>query len=204
MIKTNIGDALFTKTQQRVLSLLFGKPDQSFYTNEIIRWADMGKGTITRELEKLVSVGLIEMVRTGNQNHYQANPSSPIYEELLGIVRKSFGLVDVIKNALHTVTNQIELSFVYGSIAKGEESASSDIDLFVVTETLAYADMMNVLKEAEEILGRPINPSIYTKEQIQDKLKQKNAFLIRLMEQPKLWVKGDDNDIREFRQLSKD
>lgn len=199
MIKTNMGDALFTKTQQRVLSLLFGKPDQSFYTNEIIRWADMGKGTITRELEKLESVGLIEMVRTGNQNHYQANPSSPIYEELLGIVRKSFGLVDVIKNALHTVNSQIELSFVYGSIAKGEESASSDIDLLVVTESLAYADMMNVLKEAEEILGRPINPSIYTKEQIQDKLKQKNAFLNKVMEQPKLWVKGDDNDIREFR-----
>lgn len=194
-----MGDALFTKTQQRVLSLLFGKPDQSFYTNEIIRWADMGKGTITRELEKLESVGLIEMVRTGNQNHYQANPSSPIYEELLGIVRKSFGLVDVIKNALHTVNSQIELSFVYGSIAKGEESASSDIDLLVVTESLAYADMMNVLKEAEEILGRPINPSIYTKEQIQDKLKQKNAFLNKVMEQPKLWVKGDDNDIREFR-----
>lgn len=197
MFKTSIGDALFTKTQQKVLSLIYGKPDQSFYTNEIVRWADMGRGTIARELEKLVSVGLIVMVRTGNQNHYQANPSSPIYEELLGIVRKTFGLVDVIKDALDGVINQIDLSFVYGSVAKGEESASSDVDLLVITESLSYADIMNVLKGAEEILGRPINPSMYTKEQIQDKLKQKNAFLTKVMEQPKLWVKGSEYDIRE-------
>lgn len=204
MFKTSIGDALFTKTQQRVLGLLFGKPDQSFYTNEIVRRADMGRGTITRELEKLVSVGVVMMVRTGNQNHYQANELCPIYKELFGIVRKTFGLVDVIKDALNMVANQIDYSFIYGSVAKAEESASSDIDLLIVAESLAYADVMNVLKDAEELLGRPINPSIYTGEQIQDKLKKKNAFLMKLMEQPKLWVKGDDNDIRKFRQLSKD
>lgn len=203
MIKTNIGDALFTKTQQSVLSMLFGKPDQSFYTNEIVRWAKMGKGTITRELAKLVSVGVIVMTQTGNQNHYQVNPSCSIYEELLGIVKKTFGLVDVIYSTLSTVENQIDFSFIYGSIAKGEESANSDIDLLVVTESLAYADIITVLNEAEELLGRPINPSIYTKEQIQDKLKQKNIFITRVMEQPKLWVKGDDDDIRKFRELSK-
>lgn len=201
MSKTMIGDALFTKTQQKVLSLLYGKPDQSFYTNEIVRLADMGRGTITRELEKLLSVGLIVMVRTGNQNHYQANASCPIYEELFAIVRKTFGFVDVIKASLDSVSKQIDFSFIYGSMAKGEESATSDIDLLVVSESLAYADLMIVLKSAEGSLGRPVNPSIYTKEQIQDKLKQKNAFLTKVMEQPKLWVKGDDNDIREFREF---
>ncbi|MFV1985282.1 MAG: nucleotidyltransferase domain-containing protein [Thiohalomonadales bacterium] len=203
MLKTSIGDALFTKTQQQVLGLLYGKPKQSFYTNEIVRLADMGRGTITRELEKLVSVDLIVMTRTGNQNHYQANPLCPIYDELLGIVRKTFGLADVIKYALKPVSEQIDFSFIYGSIARGEESAGSDIDLLVVSESLAYADMMNVLEDAEKSLGRPINPSIYMSEQIQSKLKQKNAFLTKVMEQPKLWVKGSDDDIREFRKPSK-
>jgi len=204
MSQTMIGDALFTKTQQKVLSLLYGQPDQSLYTNEIVRLAGMGRGTITRELEKLLSVGLIAMVRTGNQNHYQANASCPIYEELLAIVRKTFGFVDVIRVALDPVSQQIDFSFVYGSMAKGEESAASDVDLLVVSESLAYADLMTLLISAEKSLGRTVNPSIYTREQIQDKLKKKNAFLTRVMEQPKLWVKGDDNDIRKFEKFSKD
>jgi len=93
---TTIGDALFTKTQQRVLGLLYGKPEQSFYTNEIVRLADMGRGTIRRELERLVSAGLLVVSREGNQLHYRANPRNPVYQELLAIVRKTFGVVDVI------------------------------------------------------------------------------------------------------------
>lgn len=199
MPATTIGDALFTKTQQRVLGLLYGKPKQSFYTNEIVRLADMGRGTIRRELERLVSAGLLVVTREGNQHHYKANPANPVYEELLAIVRKTFGIVDVIQVALTPVYKQIELAFIYGSISKGEDTASSDIDVLVVTDSLAYADLMVILADAEKSLGRPINPSMYTVEQIKSKLKQKNAFLTRLMEQPKLWVKGDENDIRKFR-----
>ncbi len=203
MPATTIGDALFTKTQQRVLGLLYGKPEQSFYTNEIVRWADMGRGTIRRELERLVSAGLLVVTREGNQHHYKANPDNPIYRELLGIVRKTFGVADVIQAELAPVYEQIDLAFIYGSIARREDTASSDIDLLVVTDALAYADLMNVLTDAEKSLGRPINPSIYTAEQIRDKLEQKNTFLTRVMEQPKLWVKGSEDDIREFGQFSK-
>ena len=198
MSATTIGDALFTKTQQRVLGLLYGKPERSFYTNEIVRRADMGRGTIRRELERLVSAGLLVVTREGNQHHYKANPGNPIYQELLGIVRKTFGVADVIQAELAPVYEQIDLAFIYGSIAKREDTASSDIDLLVVTDALAYADLMTVLTDAEKSLGRPINPSIYTAEQIRDKLKQKNTFLTRVMEQPKIWVKGSEDDIREF------
>jgi len=198
MPATTIGDALFTKTQQRVLGLLYGKPERSFYTNEIVRRADMGRGTIRRELERLVSAGLLVVTREGNQHHYRANPGNPIYQELLGIVRKTFGVADVIQAELAPVYEQIDLAFIYGSIAKREDTASSDIDLLVVTDALAYADLMTVLTDAEKSLGRPINPSIYTAEQIRDKLKQKNTFLTRVMEQPKIWVKGSEDDIREF------
>lgn len=197
MPATTIGDALFTKTQQRVLGLLYGKPEQSFYTNEIVRWADMGRGTIRRELARLVSAGLLVVTREGNQHHYRANPDNPVYQELLGIVRKTFGVADVIQAELVPVYEQIDLAFIYGSIAKREDTASSDVDLLVVSDALAYADLMAVLMDAEKSLGRSINPSIYTAEQIRDKLKQKNTFLTRVMEQPKIWVKGSEDDIRE-------
>jgi len=192
-----IGDALFTKSQQRVLSLLFGKPDKSFYTNEIVRWADMGRGTIRRELDRMSSCGLLVVSREGNQLHYQANSDSPVYNELLGIVRKTFGTADVIRVVLEPVYVQIHYAFIYGSVARNEDTVASDIDLLVVADDLAYADLMEALIEAEHSLGRPINPSIYTKQQVESKLKQKNAFLTRLVEQPKLWIKGDENDIRE-------
>lgn len=198
MTATTIGDALFTKTQQRVLGLLYGKPEQSFYTNEIVRWADMGRGTIRRELDRLASAGLLMVTREGNQLHFRANVQNPIYHELLGIVRKTFGIADVIKAMLVPVYEQIDWAFIYGSIAKGVDSASSDIDLLVVTDSLAYSDLMTVLTDAEHSLGRPINPSIYTVEQINNKLEQKNAFIARIMEQPKLWVKGGDDDIGEI------
>ena len=198
MTTISIGDALFTKTQQRVLGLLYGKPQQSFYTNEIVRWADMGRGTISRELERLVSAGLLKVRHEGNQHYYSANPNNPVYSELVNIVRKTFGIADVIREALMAVYEQIDLAFIYGSIAKKEETPSSDIDLLVISDSLAYTDLMTVLAGAESSLARPVNPSIYTVEQIKDKLLQENAFLTRVMEQPKLWVKGSDDDIRKF------
>ena len=199
MTTTSIGDALFTKTQQRVLGLLYGKPQQSFYTNEIVRWADMGRGTISRELNRLVSAGMLLVRCEGNQHYYSANPDNPVYNELVNIVRKTFGIADVIREALMPVYENIDLAFIYGSIAKKEETSNSDIDLLVISDSLAYTDLMTVLADAESSLARTINPSIYTVAQIKDKLQQDNAFLTRVMEQPKLWIKGCDDDTRKFR-----
>ena len=200
MMPTSIGDALFTKTQQRVLGLLYGKPDQSFYTNEIVRWADMGRGTIRRELDRLVSAGLLQVSSAGNQRHYQANAANPIYTELLAIVRKTFGVADVIREALKPLDRKIEFAFVFGSMAKGEDSAASDIDLMVVAEALPYADLMAVLVDVEDALGRPVNPSIYSQQALNERLASNNAFVTRVMEQPKLWIKGVKDDIGAFAQ----
>lgn len=195
MNTTSIADALFTKTQQRVLATLFGKPDQSFYLNEIVRLANIGKGTVKRELERMTAAGLLTIKRIGNQNHYQANPDSPIYNELLGITRKTFGIADVIKTALLPLDAQIDQAFIYGSVAKEQDTASSDIDLMVISDTLPYATLMTALIEAEPTVGRPINPTIYTAQQIRDKLHGNNAFITRVLAQPKLWIKGSDDDI---------
>jgi len=196
-IMSQIGNALFTTTQQKVLGLLYGRPDKTFFTKEILRATGMGVATIKRELDRMLAAGILRMNKVGNQHHYQANPACSIYKELLGIVKKTFGVTDVIRTALMSVEEQIEIAFIYGSIAKGEETTNSDIDLLVVTDSLTYADLMAVLTDAEESLSRPINPSIYTKEQVINKLKQKNTFLTRVMEHPKLWVKGSEDDIRE-------
>ncbi len=194
MQTTTIGDALFTKTQQRVLGLLYGTPDKSFYTNEIMRWADMGRGTIRRELDRLVSAGILSVTPTGNQNHYQARQDNPVYAELLGIVRKTFGVADVIRQALKPLNSRIGLAFIYGSIAKGTDARKSDIDLMLVGEGLIYGDVMDVLLPLEESLQRPINPTIYRPADFTSKLDQDNSFLVRVMEQPRLMIRGVIDD----------
>jgi len=200
---SKLGEALFTRTQRNVLGLLYADPEKSFYTKEILRLTGMGVATIKRELDRMLEAGILTLTKIGNQHHYQANPQCPIYDELLSIVSKTFGIADVIKFALTGVESQIDMAFVFGSIAKNSETANSDIDLLVVSESLAYADLMAVLVEAETSINRPVNPSIYTMEQIKTRLKENNAFVTRVMEQPKIWIKGIENDIRKIGQSGK-
>ena len=197
MLPLSIADALFTKTQQRVYSLLFGKPDRSFYTNEIMRWADMGRGTVQRELDRLVAAGLLVTFRQGNQQHYRANTESPVYQELLSIVRKTFGVADVIREALEPLDSSIQLAFVYGSMAKATESQESDLDLMLVGDGLVYADVVKLLMPVETSLNRTINPTIYTEADFQEKIASHNSFVVRVMEQPKLMIKGVIDDVGE-------
>lgn len=187
----NLGDALFSKTQQKVLGLLFTKPDQSFFTNEIVRWAGLGKGTVMRELEKLHAAGLISRVQIGNQSHYQADPGCPIYADIAAIVRKTFGIGDTLKVALTPLASQITQGFIYGSIAKGEATASSDVDLMLVGDELSYSEVMDLLAPAEEMLGRTINPTLYTAQDFAAKLEAGNHFLQRVMEQARIPLWGE-------------
>jgi len=200
---TSIANALFTKTQQKVLGLLFGQPDKSFYTNEILRRSGIGRGTVSRELERLTNAGLITMTRSGNQCHYQANAESPIFPELLGIIKKTVGLLDVITDALLPVVGQINLAFIYGSIAKDEETASSDVDLMIVSDQLSYTELMELLANAQSAIGRPINPTLFTLKEVKAKISAQNAFLTRVFAQPKLWIVGTNSDLEQFRKPGK-
>lgn len=186
-----IGDALFTKTQQRVLGLLYGKPEQSYYLNEIVRLAAVGKGSVNRELEKLCAAGLLTVARIGNQNHYQANPRCPVFNELTAIVQKTFGVTDILKAALATLLPKVELAFVYGSVAKGSEHAGSDIDLMLVADDVAYSELMALLSPAEKQLARTINPTLYSVKEFAERQHNQPAFITRVMEQPKLWLVGE-------------
>jgi predicted nucleotidyltransferase len=190
-----LGNALFSKVQQRVLGILYGNPDRSFYANEIISLADSGTGAVQRELGKLAEAGLATVRRQGNQKHYQANAVSPVFNELRGLVLKTFGLVDVLRVGLAPLAGQIRLAFVYGSLPKQRDSASSDIDLMIVSDTLSHAEVISALEATASALGRTINPTVYTSREFARRLREGKAFLTRVIKQPKLWLIGDENGI---------
>ncbi len=194
---SQLGDALYTTTQQKVLGLLYTQPEKSFYTKEILRLTGMGVATIKRELDRMVAAGILTLTKIGNQHHYQANSECPIYGELLSIVRKTFGIADVVQNALIPIKDSIAYAFVYGSIAKGTDKAKSDIDLMLIGNNLNYGDVMDLLIPVEGKLGRPINPTIYSVRDFRKKLDQENVFLTRVMKQKKIIVMGSEDDIRK-------
>lgn len=191
--QTNIADALFGRVKQRVLAILYGRPDRSFYANEVIHLAKAGTGAVQRELEQLSAAGLITVARQGNQKHYQANRLSPLFFELHGIVIKTSGVVDVLRDALEPLVGDIECAFVYGSMAREEDTTSSDIDLMVVSNSLSHADLFGAIEPASTTLARQINPSVYSIDELADRIASGNAFVTGVLNQSKLWIVGDDS-----------
>lgn len=194
--RASLADALFSGTQQRVLGLLFGQPDRSFYATEMINLAGVGSGAVQRELARLAQSGLVTVKPVGNQKHYQANPASPIYDELRGVVRKTVGLAEPLRAALAPLAGQIRAAFVYGSVAKKQDTASSDIDLMLLSERLSYADLYAVLEAAGAQLGRTINPTLLSKQELTKRVRQGEAFITRVLAQPKVWLVGGEDDFR--------
>jgi predicted nucleotidyltransferase len=192
---TGLANALFTKVQQRVLGVLFGTPGRSFYANEIIALAGSGTGAVQRELAKLAAVGLVTVRRQGNQKHYQANAVSPVFDELRGLVLKTFGLADIVRTALLPMATQIRAAFVYGSVAKAQDTATSDIDLMVVSDSVSYGEVFSALEQAASALGRPVNPTVYTSREFDRRIHDGKAFVTRVMKQPKLWLIGDERGL---------
>ena len=194
-VVSGVADALFTKVQQRVLAVLFGNHARSFYANELIALACSGSGAVQRQLAQLEAAQLVTVRRVGNQKHYQANASAPIFEELRSLVLKTSGLVDVLRAALAPLASQIDLAFVYGSVAKGKDTEKSDIDLMVVSERVAYADIFATLEPATTRLGRTINPTLFSRMELDKRILDGTAFVKRVLEQPKLWVIGEDRGL---------
>ena len=193
--KVALADALFTRTQQRVLGLLFGHPDKSFYATELMKRTGSGSGAAQRTLAKLETSGLVTLSRVGHQKHYQANQASALFHELHGIVLKTVGLSDPLRRALAPLAKDIKAAFVYGSVAKGTDRSQSDIDLLVLSDTLTYGDVFGALEKASTALGRQINPTVYAAAEMAKRQRGKNAFMTRILEQPKVWVIGSERDL---------
>src|SRR6267142_5106552 len=139
--RKSLADALFTKTQQRVLGVLFGQSERSFYASELIRDAGTGSGAAQRELAKLEQSGLIVARRIGNQKHYQASAASPLFSALRNIVLKTVGLAEPLRDALKPLSSAIRAAFVYGSVAKATDQSASDIELMIISDNLTYGEV---------------------------------------------------------------
>jgi predicted nucleotidyltransferase len=191
----SLADALFTTGQQRVLGLLFGQPERSFTVSEIIAATGAGSGAAQREVAKLLESGLVTLRPIGNQKRYQANAEAPIHAELVGIIRKTIGLAEPLREALASLADRITAAFVYGSVAKRSDTAGSDIDLMILSDTLTYADIVGALHPVIEQLGREVNPTLYSRAELARRIKQGNTFVTRVLEQPKLWLMGNESDL---------
>ena len=191
----SVADALFSKTRQRVLSVLFGNAGRSFYANEIIRVAESGTGAVQRELAALEAAGLVLVTRVGNQKHFQANADAPVFAPLQELVLKTSGLGDVLRAGLAGVAHDVHAAFVYGSVANRTDSSASDIDLMVISDSLAYGEVFAALERASMTLGRSISPTVYTRAGLNKRRAARNAFVVRVLAQPKIWILGGDADI---------
>lgn len=191
-------DALFSKVQQRVLGVLFTNPDKYFYTNEIIRLSNSGTGAVQRELVKLSTAQLVAIKKVGNQKLYQANRANPLFDELQSIIIKTFGMGDILRNTLETYASHIFIAFIYGSVAKHTDTAESDIDILIISDSLSYTELLPQIEKAEKKLSRPIHPTVYTIADWQRKLKQKNNFILQITNQPKIFLIGTDNDLKQL------
>ena len=192
----SVADALFSGGQKRVLGLLFGQPDRAFYSNEIAKLVKSGRGALQRELERMASAGLIKVTLMGRQKYYQASKESFVYADLRSIVMKTFGLGDVLRDALSGHADKIDYAFIYGSVAKGTDTAASDIDLMVVARGLRYSDLFEALAAAEAKLGRKISPTIYSRQEFAKKVEADNHFVNRVLNQQKIDLLGSEDVVR--------
>jgi uncharacterized protein len=184
---------LFGKTRRAVLSLLYGHVEETFFLREIARITGTGLGPLQRELKHLTEAGLITKTTRGRQTYYGVNSNSPIFSEIKGLVTKTMGVRDVIREALSPLSNRIVFAFVYGSVAKGEERPDSDIDLMVVGN-VTFGEIVACLQNAQETLRREINPSVFPLPEFHDGLKNGNYFLQNVMNGPKIFLIGDNDD----------
>jgi predicted nucleotidyltransferase len=192
----SVANALFSKVQQRVLALIFGRPERSFYLSEIVRTVSSGTGAVERELSRLQRSGLVSLERIGNQKHYRANRGSPIFKELQSLVVKTVALTEPLGRALAPYADQIKAAFVFGSVAKGTDTAQSDIDLIVIGDALRLSDLYTALQNAESALRRKVSPIFLSPVEWQRKASRKGSFISTMSAQPKIFIFGSNDDIR--------
>ena len=194
-------DALLTSTQQRLLALLFGQPNRTFFTTELIQLAESGSGAVQRELRRLTNSGLVVTSKQGNQKHFQANRAAPIFDELHSIVVKTIGLAEPITQALLNLKEEpVQLAFVYGSVAKHADVASSDVDLLIVSDRLLLDEAYAALAPAERMLSRKINVTLLTSEEFEQRRTDNSPFLSKVLASEHLVLIGDTDGIATTRQ----
>jgi len=187
-------EALFPSTRRKILSLFFNNPNKQFYFREVLKLTGTKQGAVQRELKLLTKAGILDLEARGNQTYYAVNKFHPIYPELSRIVLKTFGLVDILKDALSGFKDNIEVAVIYGSIASGEETDRSDIDLLVIGK-ISFNHLSVAMSKVEKETGREINPTVYPSKEFKEKAKQKNHFLKSVLKSKMIFLVGNENDL---------
>lgn len=187
---------LLPEYRRRVLGLLLLRPDEALHGREIARRTGLAAGTVTRELGKLAEVGLLQREKRGNQQLYSANKRSPIFTELASILRKTSGMADVLLQALAPAAAQIQVAFVFGSMAQARESAGSDIDLMLIGD-LSFGQAVQLIYPTQASLGREVNPKVFSKDEFAQKAAT-DGFLGDVLSKPKIFLIGGDDELAEL------
>lgn len=194
-VRSGIGEALFPKVRRKVLALFLLNPEKRFYFREAVRLLGDSPGSLQRELKSLTKSGILSMEPIGIQKFYRANKESPVFGELRSIATKTFGVVDIYKDILRTQgKEQIEVAWIYGSVATACDSGSSDIDLMIIG-SIPFRDLVSILSPIEKNMQRQVNPTLFSQDEFRTKLNQKNNFLCTVMDSEKLFIIGDKDDL---------
>ncbi|MCW5807217.1 MAG: nucleotidyltransferase domain-containing protein [Deltaproteobacteria bacterium] len=188
-------DALFPRSKQRVLALIFGQPDRAFATMELIRLAKVGSGAVQRELERLVSSGLVSTTQVEGQKRFRANRDAPLFEELRGIVDKTAGIAEHLRNAISTLAPAPYFAALYGSVAKATDTANSDLDVLIVVDDLPLERVYAALESTEARLARRVSPTLYSAEEFNRRRKARHPFLTKILAGRHLVLAGSEDSI---------
>jgi predicted nucleotidyltransferase len=191
----SIASALFSESQSRIFRWLFGQPDRAFHLSELRRLTGLGSASLQRELNRLAEAGLVQSERVGNLRRFQANPQSPVYNELIGLTRKTIGLEPQLREAMLPLVPRLKAAWVFGSVAKQTDTAQSDIDVMLIGENLPLGDILEHLLPLEAQLGRNINPTCYTPAEFERRRAEADSFVNRILSQPVLPLIGDPNEL---------
>ena len=190
---SKLAELLFKDYRRRVLGLLLMHTDRRYHVREIARLTGTVAGTLHKELARLADAGLLLKETAGNQVLYGANRDCPIFEEMASIFRKTSGLTDVLAGTLALFPDRIVAAFVFGSMASGKETAGSDIDLLIIGD-VGFSEIVKAVYSAQEVLGREINPKVYSKKEWRKMLKDKDAFITEVLKKPKLFITGSEDE----------
>lgn len=194
----SIAHALFGKAQRGVLALLFGHPERAFYVREIVAAAGAGASQVQKELELLTRAGLLLRERHANQVYFRANPDAPVFPELKGIVAKTFGIADIVRDVLAPFGEKVQAAFIFGSVARGEHDAASDVDVLIVGDVL-LSDLAAGLEAAEQQLRRHVSVTLMDRREFARRRRDKEHFVTAVMKGAKIRLLGGEDALRPKR-----
>ncbi len=193
----DLAGTLFPGTKRKILALFFLNPDQEYYFTEVVRLTGTRQGVIQRELKSLTEAEILTSEKRGRQTFYAVNRKHPIFRDLRNIIFKTYGVIGKIREALEPLRGQINIAFVFGSFARGEEVSSSDLDLFAVGN-LQLKDLVSALSDVEQAIGREINPTLFSAAEFRKKWSQRNHFIRSMAKTEKEFIVGSEDEFRRL------